>query len=208
MRYDADHKTRTRQKVLTVAKQAIRQNGLANLGVAAVMKDAGLTHGGFYAHFPSRDALIDAAIQDMLEGAKARFLRITEGLSPVDALTAYLDMYLSREHRDSGSFLCPLPILSADMIRLEPRMREVYALTADRLANLMRPMIAAADPALEADPGAAMATARSVVSEIVGGLSLARAIGPTEQSDSILAASRAALKRRLGLPAVSAGTLQ
>lgn len=208
MRYDAEHKARTRQTVMTVAKQAIRQHGLSSLGVAAVMKEAGLTHGGFYAHFPSRDALIDAAIHDMLEGAKARFLRITEGLSPVDALTAYLDMYLSREHRDSGSFLCPLPVLSADMAQLEPRMREVYALTADRLARLMQPMIVAADPELEADPDAAMAIARSVVSEVVGGLSLARAIGPTEQSDAILAASRAALKRRLGLPAVPAGTLQ
>lgn len=208
MRYDADHKAKTRQRVLAVAKQAIRQQGLAGLGVAAVMKDAGLTHGGFYAHFPSRDALIDAAVEDMLEGAKARFLRITEALSPVDALTAYLDMYLSREHRDSGTFLCPLPILSADMTRLEPRMRQVYALTADRLAGLMRPMIVAADPALADDPAQAEATARSVVSEIVGGLSLARAIGPTEQSDAILAASRAALKRRLGLPAETAGTIQ
>lgn len=208
MRYDADHKAKTRQRVLAVAKQAIRQQGLASLGVAAVMKDAGLTHGGFYAHFPSRDALIDAAIEDMLEGAKARFLRITEELSPVEALTAYLDMYLSREHRDSGTFLCPLPILSADMTRLEPRMRQVYALTADRLAGLMRPMIVAANPVLEADPAEAEATARSVVSEIVGGLSLARAIGPTEQSDAILAASRAALKRRLGLPAEAAGTVQ
>lgn len=208
MRYDADHKSRTRQKVLTVAKQVIRQDGLANLGVAAVMKNAGLTHGGFYAHFPSRDALVNAAIEDMLDGAKARFQRVTEGLSPVDALATYLDMYLSRDHRDSGSFLCPLPVLSADMTRLEPRMREVYARTADRLAELMRPMIVAADPALEADPDAATATARSVVSEIVGGLSLARAIGPSEQSDAILAASRVALKRRLGLPAASVGTVQ
>lgn len=208
MRYDADHKAKTRQRVLNVAKQVIRQQGLASLGVAAVMKDAGLTHGGFYAHFPSRDALLDAAIADMLDGARARFLRITDGRSPVDALTAYLDMYLSREHRDSGSFLCPLPVLSADMNRLEPGMRELYARTADALARLMLPMIVAADPALETNPETAIRIARSVVSEVVGALSLARAIGATEQSDAVLDASRAALKHRLGLPAVAAGTLQ
>jgi TetR/AcrR family transcriptional repressor of nem operon len=206
MRYDAEHKAKTRQKVLTVAKQAIRQNGLANLGVAAVMKDAGLTHGGFYAHFASRDALIDAAVEDMLDGAKARFLRITDGLPPAVALATYLDMYLSHDHRDSGSFLCPLPILSADMARLEPRMRAVYAITADRLASLMRPMIAAANPDLDAED--AVLISRSVVSEAVGALSLARAIGPSEQSDAILGASRTALKRRLGLPADPAGAVQ
>ena len=206
MRYDAEHKAKTRQKVLTVAKQAIRQNGLANLGVAAVMKDAGLTHGGFYAHFASRDALIDAALEDMLEGAKARFLRITDGLPPAQALATYLDMYLSRDHRDSGTFLCPLPILSADMTRLEPRMRAVYAVTAGRLASLMRPMIEAANPDLDAEN--AVLVSRSVVSEAVGALSLARAIGPSEQSDAILLASRTALKRRLGLPAGPVGALQ
>lgn len=206
MRYDAEHKAKTRQKVLTVAKRAIRQNGLANLGVAAVMKDAGLTHGGFYAHFASRDALIDSALEDMLEGAKARFLRITDGLPPAQALATYLDMYLSREHRDSGTFLCPLPILSADMTRLEPRMRAVYAVTAGRLAALMRPMIEAANPDLDAEN--AVLVSRSVVSEAVGALSLARAIGPSEQSDAILLASRTALKRRLGLPAGPVGALQ
>jgi TetR/AcrR family transcriptional repressor of nem operon len=210
MRYDAEHKAKTRHKVLTVAKQAIRKDGLASLGVAAVMKDAGLTHGGFYAHFSSRDALIEAAVEDMLDGAKARFLRITDGLPPPVALATYLDMYLSHDHRDSGSFLCPLPILSADMARLEPRMREIYAVTADRLAALMRPMIEAADPGLELDE--AVLVSRSVVSEAVGALSLARAIGPSEQSDAILTASRTALKRRLGLPAgpakVASGALQ
>ena len=70
MRYDADHKARTRERVLTVAKQAIRKDGVSNLGVATVMKEAGLTHGGFYAHFPSRDALIDAAVEAMLRARR------------------------------------------------------------------------------------------------------------------------------------------
>jgi TetR/AcrR family transcriptional repressor of nem operon len=206
MRYDAEHKARTRLKVLTLAKQSIRRDGIANLGVAAVMKDAGLTHGGFYAHFASRDALIDAAVEDMLDGARARFLKITDGLPPAVALATYLDMYLSVGHRDSTTFLCPLPILTTDMKSLEPRMRAAYGATADRLAGLMRPLIAAANPDWDEDE--AVRVSRSVVSEVVGAVSLARAIGPSEQSEAILDASRTALKRRLGLPADPAGVVQ
>jgi TetR/AcrR family transcriptional repressor of nem operon len=194
MRYDAEHKSKTRERVITVAKQAIRRDGVAGLGVAAVMKDAGLTHGGFYAHFPSRDALVEAAIEDMLTGAKARFLRITDDLPPAEALGAYIDRYLSATHRDSGSWMCPLPILTADMKRLEPAMREAFGRAASGLAGLLQPMLATLghdDPAL----------GRSVVSELVGALALARAIGPGETSDAMLEASRTAIRHRIGLPA-------
>jgi TetR/AcrR family transcriptional repressor of nem operon len=120
MRYDAEHKARTRQKVLTVAKQAIRRDGLANLGVAAVMKDAGLTHGGFYAHFASRDALIDAASRTCWRGPGRGSCGSPTVCRCAVALATYLDMYLSVGHRDSTTFLCPLPILTTDMKRLEP----------------------------------------------------------------------------------------
>lgn len=203
MRYDAEHKQKTRERVITVAKQAIRRDGLANLGVAAVMKDAGLTHGGFYAHFASRNALIDAAIEDMLLGAKTRFARITEGLAPAEALAAYIDMYLSLAHRDATTWLCPLPVLSADMSRLKPEMRETFGRTAKGLADLLAPLLEQVQPN---DP----LLPQSVVSELVGALALARAIGPTVESDAVLEASRISLKQRIGLPPLVAsnGPLQ
>ncbi|CAN5197744.1 TetR/AcrR family transcriptional regulator [soil metagenome] len=204
MRYDAEHKQKTRERVITVAKHAIRRDGIAGLGVAAVMKDAGLTHGGFYAHFASRDALIEAAVENMLQGAKARFLRVTEGLEPAEALSTYIDMYLSAEHRSSTTWLCPLPALSADMSRLEPHLRDRFGQTAERLATLIQPMLSA----LGHDD---RMIGRSVVSEMVGALALARAIGATEQSDAILEASRLSIKHRIGLPADPAavtGTVQ
>ncbi|CAN5191137.1 TetR/AcrR family transcriptional regulator [soil metagenome] len=193
MRYDAEHKQKTRDRVITVAKHAIRRGGVANLGVAAVMKDAGLTHGGFYAHFSSREALIEAAVEDMLIGARVRFVRVTEGLQTPEALGTYVDHYLSSTHRDSTTWLCPLPALSADMSRLEPSLREAFGRAAAGLAGLIQPMLAALG---HDDPG----VGRSVVSELVGGLALARAIGPTEQSDAILDASRLSIRRRVGLP--------
>lgn len=192
MRYDAEHKQRTRDRVITVAKQAIRRDGVASLGVAAVMKDAGLTHGGFYAHFASRDALIEAAVEAMLEGAPKRFLQVTDGLEPAEAVGVYIDRYLSATHRDSATWSCPLPTLSIDMSRLDPSMRDAFARTAAHLACLLQPMLAMlghTDPLL----------ARSVVSELVGALALARAIGPTEQSDAILGASRTSIRHRIGL---------
>ncbi|CAN5426423.1 TetR/AcrR family transcriptional regulator [soil metagenome] len=206
MRYDAEHKQKTRERVITVAKHAIRRDGVANLGVAAVMKDAGLTHGGFYAHFASRDALVAAAIEDMLPGARARFLKVTDGLAPAEALGTYIDRYLSATHRDSASWMCPLPVLTTDMKQLQPEMREAFGRAAAGLAGLLQPMLATLG---HEDPQIGW----SVVSELVGALALARAIGATEASDAVLDASRISIRRRVGLPASAAafpatGTVQ
>ena len=81
MRYDAEHKQRTREKVLKAAAKVIRAKGPDRIGVAEVMADVGLTHGGFYAHFESKDDLVSAAIEKMLEESRARLRHETEGRS-------------------------------------------------------------------------------------------------------------------------------
>jgi TetR/AcrR family transcriptional repressor of nem operon len=194
MRYDSTRKDDTRRKVVDAAAAALRAQGPAGLGVAAVMKEVGLTHGGFYAHFASRDDLIAEAIGMMLQRGRDRFLRITEGLSDAEGLTAYFDFYLSAEHRDHR-LGCPLPALSGDMARLEPKSRDrfnagVSGLTGEiaaRLGRLGRP-----------DP---QALARSALSECVGAVALSRAAADPEQSAAILAASHASVLARLGLEA-------
>ena len=192
MRYDTDHKQKTRQRVLKEAAKAIREEGPERGAVAAVMAKAGLTHGGFYAHFKSKDALIAAAIGEMFEDARSRFTRSTEGFSPAEGLVRYIDFYLSPSHRDSRATGCPITALAADLPRLEDAARERYsqgvAGLTDRLAGQL--------DLLGLD---AAALAHSVVAELVGALSLARATPDSEQSDRILAASRGALKQRLGL---------
>src|SRR5262245_32338766 len=115
MRYDAEHKQKTRERVLKVAARAIRAQGPHKVGVAAVMAKAGLTHGGFYAHFDSKDALVAAAIGQMFEEGSLRFVSETEGRTPRAALAAYIDFYLSDAHRDARRSGCPLPFLSADL---------------------------------------------------------------------------------------------
>src|SRR5689334_1915292 len=98
MRYDAEHKQKTHAKLLKAAAKAIRVEGPHRIGVAEVMAEAGLTHGGFYAHFASKDELVAAAIGQMFEEARARFAHETQDRTPAQALGAYIDFYLSPGH--------------------------------------------------------------------------------------------------------------
>jgi len=123
MRYDSDHKSETRRRVLKEAAREIRAKGPGGVAVAGVMARAGLTHGGFYAHFESKEALIAAAIETMFESARSKFDLTTAVDDPRAALLAYVDFYLSAAHRDSREHGCPLPSLSGDLARLEPEAR-------------------------------------------------------------------------------------
>jgi TetR/AcrR family transcriptional repressor of nem operon len=193
MRYDAEHKQKTRERVLKEAAKAMRAEGPHKIAVASVMAKAGLTHGGFYAHFPSREAFVAAAVGQMFDEGRAQQARRMDNLTAREALAAYLDFYLSTGHRDSTTSGCPLPFLSADAPRLEGEARDQFAagvagLTgklAERFAELGRP-----EPQVD---GASM------LAEMVGALSLARAEPDRERSDAILHHSRTSIIRRFGL---------
>ncbi len=194
MRYGADHKQKSRERVIAEAAKAIRSEGPHAISVAGVMGAAGLTHGAFYAHFESRDALLLAGIERMFEEGRARILgEVTKGFPAKTALTNYIGFYLSRSHRDTRTAGCPLPFLAAEAPRLNAEMRERYAQGVQNLtgaiADLLREM-AWPDPET---------TAASVLAEMVGAVSMARAEPDSERSYAILAASRASLKARLGL---------
>ena len=193
MRYDAEHKARTRAKVLEEAARAIRAEGPQNIGVAGVMSRAGLTHGGFYAHFGSKDALVAEAMAETFRDGAAMFERAISGRPPREALARYIDRYLSARHRDAPEAGCPLPALAGELSRLGPEARARFAEGVQRLTLRVQGLLEAADI------GDAAAEASSVLSEMVGALSLARATPDPAQSEAILARSRAALRRRLGL---------
>ena len=193
MRYDAEHKAQTRIRVLTEAAKAIRAEGPHRVGVAEVMAKVGLTHGGFYAHFASKDELIVAAMARMFEESRANFERLTKGKSPAAALGAYIGFYLSTKHRDAQDVGCPLPALSADLPRLDLAAREQFALGVAWLTSALAGLLSAHGHA-EAE-----AAASSVLAELVGALSLARGVANAKQSNAILKRSTEGLKRRLGL---------
>lgn len=193
MRYDGEHKARTRQRVLDEAAKAIREDGPHRLGVAGVMARAGLTHGGFYAHFASKEAFVTEAIAHMFEGGPTAKLEKIRGLPPREALTDYIDFYLSRGHRDSRTNGCPLPYLAVDVPRLPEASRQRYAQGVAHLTKVIARHLAALGRDHAEDE------ASSVLAELVGAVTLARAEPDTARSDAVLERSRARLKRRLDL---------
>ncbi|HJV41930.1 TetR/AcrR family transcriptional regulator [Caulobacter sp.] len=193
MRYDAEHKQKTRQRVLDEAAKAIREEGLHRLGVAGIMARAGLTHGGFYAHFPSKEAFVAEAIAHMFEAGPR--LGTMKGQPSREALGGYIDLYLSRRHRDTRDGGCPLPYLAVDAPRLSEAARERYARGVAHLTDIIAAHLVALGREHAQDE------ASSTLAELVGALTLARAEPDPDRSDSILERSRAHLKRRLGLEA-------
>jgi TetR/AcrR family transcriptional repressor of nem operon len=194
MRYDNEHKQNTRSKVLQAAAKAIRAEGPDRVAVAGVMAEAGLTHGGFYAHFSSKDELVAAAIGQMFEDARMRVEHETAGRGPAEGLVAYIDFYLSKKHRDARGAGCPMAALSSDLPRMSDASRQQFAAGVQRVTSALGDQLAALGHA-DAETGA-----RSMMAELIGALSLARVELDAKRSDAILAASRGQLKQRLGLP--------
>jgi TetR/AcrR family transcriptional repressor of nem operon len=193
MRYDAEHKQKTRERVLQEAAKAIRAEGPHRIGVASVMAKAGLTHGGFYAHFASKEALVVAAIGHMFDEGALRRLRRTEGMPPGQGLAAYIDFYLSAEHRDARLTGCPMAALAADLPRLTLEAQASFAAGVARTTAAIAALLTAVGHADAED------LASSAVAELVGALSLARAEPDKARSDVMLERSKRILKQRLGL---------
>jgi TetR/AcrR family transcriptional repressor of nem operon len=192
MRYAEDHKQATRARVLKAASRVIRQNGPDRVAVAGVMAEVGLTHGGFYAHFESKDDLLAQAIGQMFVDSSDNFSNLTADRPPLEALKRYFDFYLSTDHRDRRDRGCPLPALAADLPRLPTASREIYGRGVAGLADRLADRMAAAgceNPEV---------LARSVLSELVGAVALARAVSDRDQSEAILNASRESIRARVG----------
>ena len=195
MRYDAEHKARTRQAVLKEASRAIRAAGPVNVSVAAVMARAGLTHGGFYAHFESRDALLAASVEAAFADSALRLERAGGGggADPRAALASYVTAYLAAGHVPERARGCPLAALATDMPRLNEDAREHFAAGLGRIAARLASLL---EEAGIAEPQVAAASA---LAEMVGALALARAVPGGAQAGAILDGSRRALLYRFGL---------
>ena len=193
MRYDDNHKERTRARVLAEAAAAIRSKGVERVGVAEIMAGAGLTHGGFYAHFKSKDDLVAQAITHMFDAAYARFLALTEGRKPADALSSYIDAYLAPSHCLDRAHGCPIAALSDDLPNMPELARARFTDGTERLvagfAKLVK-MLGAKN---------ADAVAWSATAEMAGALALSRAVFDRDTSKHILRNSRAMVRSRIGL---------
>src|SRR5262245_13998717 len=134
MRYDLNHKDRTRERLLKAAADQMRLHGPDGVSVASVMKRAGLTHGGFYAHFDSKDALIAAALGAMFDDAARRRVR-TGGMA--GSIDSFIDLYVSAAHRDNARGGCPIPSLMGESARWPKVARAEFDRGVARLAQLL-----------------------------------------------------------------------
>ena len=191
MRYAQEHKAKTRQKILQAAARLFREFGYDGVGVDAIMAKAGLTAGGFYAHFPSKRALFDEALLTALEtGKTAQAAAASKGAAADEAerLRLMIKNYLSRQHRDQVADGCPLPALTPDAARGGEASRENYERQLLQYVNRLEAL-------LPAGAAARRDTALALMAQCVGGLMLARAVKDERLSDRILKACRqAALK--------------
>jgi TetR/AcrR family transcriptional repressor of nem operon len=194
-------KERTRARILDEAAKAMREHGANGIGVAALMKRAGLTHGGFYAHFENRDDLVAHAVDRMFRDSDAMLTHYLGHDEAAQGLLTLIDYYLSEETRRRTDGGCPLPSLGGESSRMPDaaRQRFVRGITTFRAA-LARGLTSLGSP----DPET---LAASVLAEMVGAMTLARALDD-EAARITLRASREQLKQRLGLTGAAAKTAQ
>ena len=186
MRYTKGHKQATRQRILEAAGRRFKQDGIDGAGVAAVMSDAGLTNGAFYAHFASKEDIVANVLADQLRTQRENF----DSQPPARAgLEAFIRAYLSPEHRDQCAEGCPSAALLDEIVRRPAATRQVFT---DELLSTADDLAARLD---RTDAEAARADALTILGFMIGALQLARALADRDLSDQLLARSReAALK--------------
>src|SRR3954453_20205422 len=190
MRYSKEHKQETHARIVKKASVRLREKGAHGIGVADLMKDAGLTHGGFYAHFDSREALVIEAFGYAMDRSIAHWRKKAEQ-TPIDKrLAAIVDSYLTPAHRDDPGHGCAIPALSAEIARESPKTRKAFAAKLEQMIE----MIAAQIPDLPRKTARKQAMAS--LATMMGTLVLARVAGSGEFSDDILGAGREAVLDR------------
>jgi AcrR family transcriptional regulator len=179
MRYEKGRKDASRRKILEVAAERFRAEGIAATGLATIMSDAGMTNGAFYPHFPSKADLVRETVALTTDPTS---MRIREFVADGD-LEAAIEIFLSPEHRDSPGQGCPLTALLPEIARQPIDTRRVYA------ANFQK-MVSELAAALPQETKDRETTAMGIYATMIGTLQLARAAEGTELSDRILAAGR------------------
>jgi len=165
MRYEKGHKAASRQRILDMASRRFRREGADAVGIASLMADAGLTHGGFYSHFASREELMRDALATALQQTSFPFF---EQAAQTGGVSAIIHGYLAVSHRDDPEHGCPLACLGAEIARHPPETRAVLAHGAQKVVNL----IAAHLPG--PDPQQRLSRAMGIFASMVGTLQLAR----------------------------------
>jgi len=190
MRYSREHKLETHARIVRKASVRLREKGAHGVGVADLMKDAGLTHGGFYAHFDSREALVIEAFADAMDRSTERWRKLGEQTPPDKRLSTIVNSYLTPVHRDDPGHGCAVPTLGAEIARESPKTRKAFAAKLEQMIDILAEQI----PDLPRK--AARKQAMAALATMMGTLVMARVAGNSEFSDEILGAGRDAVLDR------------
>ena len=192
MGYSKAQKAKTHERIVKLASKRFREEGLAGIGIAELMKEAGLTVGGFYKHFKSRDDLVAESVGSALGFWKRQVDAAASGGPPV-TYESLVDDYLSEAHRNQPGTGCPVVALAGDIARSDRRTRALVTQqirdNLELLANLIR-------GENEEDTGAARSQAILTYCALVGAIGVARAVSDEQLSREILKTLAVRLKRR------------
>jgi TetR/AcrR family transcriptional regulator, transcriptional repressor for nem operon len=188
MRYAAGHKEKTRAKIVKAAGKVFRREGYHAAGVDKVMAEAGLTAGGFYAHFMSKEALLAATLEPTAAEVGGRRDKELEGVASRAWVEAFVERYLAPRHMRNMEEGCPLPALASEVARAGGPVKASFeAVVRGFAARLMK------------GAGAKLSEERAlaIVALCVGGLGVARSVKDDALSERILASCRELAKSSL-----------
>ena len=183
-------KAESHERIVKIAAARFREAGIDGIGVADLMKEAGLTHGGFYRHFASRDELVAEAVESALAQGAQRLGRVV-ARSGDQAFGAVVDAYLNKDHVDRRSSGCALVALASDVVRSGSRTRAAYTRQVESYLGMFADL-------LQSRSAEARRRAVTVLSALVGALALARAVDDEALSTEILESVAAELKALAG----------
>jgi TetR/AcrR family transcriptional regulator, transcriptional repressor for nem operon len=190
MRYSREHKLETHARIVKRASVRLREKGAHGIGVADLMKDAGLTHGGFYAHFDSREALVIEAFSHAMDRSTERWRKVAEQTPPEQRMAAIVDAYLTPVHRDDPGHGCAIPTLGAEIARESPKTRKAFAAKLEEMIDALAAQIP------DVPRKAARKQATAMIATMMGTLVMARVAGNGAFSEEILSSGREAVLGR------------
>lgn len=184
-RYARGHKERTRRGIVDVATTALRSEGIDGARLSDVMRDAGLTHGGFYVHFGSKDDLVAEACGTGVIAARESIVAVASRAKPEDRVRAVLDAYLTGARRDTAG--CTLATLGGEIARQPRKVRARFTRELAASLEAIAPFMDGADEEHRVDQVLAM------VASMVGAMMLSRAVSDRALSERILDVGRRAI---------------
>ncbi len=184
MRYSPEHKAQVHQRIVKDASRRVRAEGLNGAAVAAVMRDTGLTHGGFYKHFESKDELLLASLGEAFREIGDTLVRVAVEAHPAPAWKAIVKTYLTLEFCDHAERGCPLPALAPELTRVDKKMKKQIFPQLVNYKDRMLPFM----------PGRRTADRESaffqIFSTMIGATEIARMLPEAAMRERVLATAR------------------